>query len=69
MIRLAADATAFETAIAAELSETDKGAVGRRVAVAKENSWTARLELMSSLIVEAQARRTDPDSCVASQAN
>jgi glycosyltransferase involved in cell wall biosynthesis len=69
VIRLAADATAFETAIAAELSETDKGAVGRRVAVAKQNSWAARLELMSSLIVEAEARRTDPDSCVASQAN
>lgn len=69
VVRLAADAAAFERAIASELAETDQGAVGRRVAVAKQNSWAARLELMSSLIVEAQARRTDPDSCVASPAN
>jgi glycosyltransferase involved in cell wall biosynthesis len=69
VVRLAADAAAFEAAVASELSEADQGAVGRRVAVAKENSWAARLELMSSLIVEAQARRTGPDSCVASQAN
>ena len=69
VVRLAADAAAFEAAVALELSEADQGVVGRRVAVAKENSWAARLELMSSLIVEAQARRTGPDSCVVSQAN
>jgi len=69
VVRVAADVAAFEAAVASELSEADQGAVGRRVAVAKENSWAARLELMSSLIVEAQARRTGPDSCVVSQAN
>ncbi len=69
IVRLGADAAGFESAVEAELSQADRDAVARRVAVAKENSWAARLELMSSLIDDRLARRTGPDSCAASQAN
>ncbi|HIE93879.1 MAG TPA: glycosyltransferase [Acidobacteria bacterium] len=69
VIRVAADAAGFESAVAAELSRPDPAAVARRVAVANENSWAARLELMSSLIDAGLARRMDPDSCAASPAS
>ena len=69
VIRVAADAAAFESAVDAELSHPDSAAVERRVAVAHENSWAARLELMSSLIDVSLARRMDHDTCAASPAS
>jgi glycosyltransferase involved in cell wall biosynthesis len=69
VIRVGADAAAFESAVEAELSHPDPDAAARRVAVAKANSWTARLELMSSLIDASLARRMDPDSCAALPVN
>ncbi|HCE02444.1 MAG TPA: hypothetical protein DEQ98_04325 [Acidobacteria bacterium] len=69
VIRVAADAAAFESAVDAELSHPDSAAVERRVAVAHENSWAARLELMSSLIDASLARRMDHDTCAASPAS
>ncbi len=69
VIRVAADAAAFESAVDAELSHSDSAAVERRVAVAHENSWAARLELMSSLIDASLARRMDHDTGAASPAS
>lgn len=69
VIRVAADAAAFESAVDAELSHPDSAAVERRVAVAHENSWAARLELMSSLIGASLARRMDHDTCAVSPAS
>ena len=65
LIHVAADATAFELAIETELSGAKPDVIGRRVAVARGNSWGSRLELMSSLIDDTLERRADPEACAA----
>ncbi len=68
VIHVAADAAAFERAITMELAGSPPEVIGRRVALAKSNSWASRLDAMSSLIDAALARKTDPEPCAASPA-
>ncbi|MDA1093209.1 MAG: glycosyltransferase [Acidobacteria bacterium] len=68
VIHVAADAAAFERAITMELAGSPPEVIGRRVALAKSNSWASRLDAMSSLIDAALARKTDPEACAASPA-
>ena len=69
IVRIGADAEAFESAIATVLTETSQLQIDRRVDVAQCNSWQVRLKEMSSLIEGALARLVGSESCAASQEN
>ena len=70
IVRVATGPEAFDAAVATMLSGSTPADVQRRVDVARANSWTERLQLMSSLIVgalEGRALESRSRPCVASQ--
>jgi uncharacterized SAM-binding protein YcdF (DUF218 family)/glycosyltransferase involved in cell wall biosynthesis len=57
VVKVARDADAFAAAITQALSDHSEAATAKRVAVAKQNSWSSRIGQMSHLIAEAAAAR------------
>jgi uncharacterized SAM-binding protein YcdF (DUF218 family) len=57
VVGIAPDAGSFQTALRAALRDSSPPEVARRIAVAKENSWNARIAAMGGLIDEAIRRR------------
>jgi hypothetical protein len=58
VIALAGDPDAFASAISEALSSRTPEASVRRIQVARENSWTRRIDRMVALIEEARAARS-----------
>jgi glycosyltransferase involved in cell wall biosynthesis len=65
IVATADDSEAFASKILSALQERDETGTEKRIAVARENSWDARLEAMGGLIDEAlaarRARQSDRD--------
>jgi uncharacterized SAM-binding protein YcdF (DUF218 family)/glycosyltransferase involved in cell wall biosynthesis len=57
VLTVGGDVDAFERGIRAALGPSSPGAVDRRRAVARTNSWRSRIDAMSALIVDALAKR------------
>ena len=61
IVAIARDAAEFAGAITRALDDGGPQEIARRVAVARENSWTSRIARMSSLTAEAAAVRAGQD--------
>jgi uncharacterized SAM-binding protein YcdF (DUF218 family) len=61
VVDVAQDASSFGAAIRSALNDSAPNEVARRIAVAHENSWQARVTAMSQLIDEAAAQRSAGD--------
>jgi uncharacterized SAM-binding protein YcdF (DUF218 family)/glycosyltransferase involved in cell wall biosynthesis len=57
VVRIASEPPAFARAIREALADRTQEAAARRIAIARQNSWEARIAAMSGLIGEALARR------------
>ena len=61
VVEVAHDAPSFGAAIRSALNDSAPDDIARRIAVAHENSWRARVAAMSQLIDDAAARRSAGD--------